>query len=57
MKYGILFIETITTLGGVIMKVIIVGKNVKVTPAIAEKVNKKLDHLTKYFLIDDNVTA
>ena len=57
MKYGILFIETITTLGGVIMKVNIVGKNVKVTPAIAEKVNKKLDHLTKYFLIDDNVTA
>ncbi|MDY3034988.1 MAG: ribosome-associated translation inhibitor RaiA [Absicoccus sp.] len=39
------------------MKVNIVGKNVKVTPAIAEKVNKKLDHLTKYFLIDDNVTA
>lgn len=57
MKYGILFIETITTLGGVIMKVNIVGKNVKVTPAIAEKVNKKLDHLTKYFLIDDNVIA
>lgn len=57
MKYGILFIETITTLGGVIMKVNIVGKNVKITPAIAEKVNKKLDHLTKYFLIDDNVTA
>ena len=57
MKYGILFIETITPLGGVIMKVNIVGKNVKVTPAIAEKVNKKLDHLTKYFLIDDNVTA
>lgn len=57
MKYGILFIETIATLGGVIMKVNIVGKNVKVTPAIAEKVNKKLDHLTKYFLIDDNVTA
>ena len=39
------------------MKVNIVGKNVKVTPAIAEKVNKKLDHLTKYFLIDYNVTA
>lgn len=57
MKYGILFVETIATLGGVIMKVNIVGKNVKVTPAIAEKVNKKLDHLTKYFLIDDNVTA
>ena len=57
MKYGILFVETIATLGGVIMKVNIVGKNVKVTPAIAEMVNKKLDHLTKYFLIDDNVTA
>lgn len=57
MKYGILFVETIATLGGVIMKVNIVGKNVKVTPAIADKVNKKLDHLTKYFLIDDNVTA
>lgn len=39
------------------MKVEITGKNVKVTPAIAEQVNKKLNRLTKYFLIDDNVTA
>lgn len=39
------------------MKVNIVGKNVKVTPGIADKINKKLDHLTKYFLIDDSVTA
>lgn len=39
------------------MKVEIIGKNVKVTPAIAEQVNKKLNRLTKYFLIDDNVTA
>lgn len=39
------------------MKVEIIEKNVKVTPAIAEQVNKKLNRLTKYFLIDDNVTA
>ena len=39
------------------MKVEIIGKNVKVTPAIAEQVNKKLNRLTKYFLIDDDVTA
>lgn len=39
------------------MKVEIIGKNVKVTPAIAEQVNKKLNRLTKYFLIDDNATA
>lgn len=39
------------------MKVNIVGKNVAVTDAIAEKINKKLNVLNKYFIIDDNDTA
>lgn len=40
-----------------IMKVQIYGKNITVTPAIAEKIEKKLNHLEKYFIIDENVIA
>ena len=32
-------------------------KNITVTPAIAEKIEKKLNHLEKYFIIDENVVA
>jgi putative sigma-54 modulation protein len=39
------------------MKVNIVGKNVKVTPGIADKITKKLNVLTKYFIIDEDDTA
>jgi putative sigma-54 modulation protein len=39
------------------MKVNIVGKNVAVTQAINDKITKKLDNLTKYFIIDDDDTA
>ena len=39
------------------MKVQIYGKNITVTPAIAEKIEKKLNHREKYFIIDENVIA
>lgn len=39
------------------MKVQIYGKNIKVTEAIADKIEKKLSHLEKYFIIDENVIA
>lgn len=39
------------------MKVQIYGKNITVTPAIAEKIEDKLNMLEKYFIIDDNVIA
>ena len=39
------------------MKVQIYGRNITVTPAIAEKIEKKLNHLEKYFIIDENVIA
>ena len=39
------------------MKVQIYGKNITVTPAIAEKIEKKLNHLEKYSIIDENVVA
>ena len=39
------------------MKVQIYSKNITVTPAIAEKIEKKLNHLEKYFIIDENVIA
>lgn len=39
------------------MKVQIYGKNITVTPAIAEKIEKKLEHLEKYFMIEDDVVA
>ncbi len=39
------------------MKVQIYGKNITVTQAIAEKIEKKLSHLEKYFIIDENVVA
>lgn len=39
------------------MKVQIYGKNITVTAAIAEKIEKKLSHLEKYFIIDENVVA
>ncbi len=39
------------------MKVKIVGKNVIVTPDISEKINKKLNVLNKYFIIDENDEA
>jgi putative sigma-54 modulation protein len=39
------------------MKVQIYGKNITVTAAIAEKIEKKLNHLEKYFIIDEHVVA
>lgn len=39
------------------MKVQIYGKNITVTPAIAERIEKKLSHLEKYFIIDETVVA
>lgn len=39
------------------MKVQIHGKNISVTPAIAEKIENKLSFLEKYFIIDENVVA
>ena len=39
------------------MKTKITGKNVAVTQAIADAVNKKLNVLGKYFIIDENDTA
>lgn len=39
------------------MKVKIVGKNISVTQAIADKITKKLQVLSKYFIIDENDTA
>ena len=39
------------------MKVQIYGKNITVTASIAEKIEKKLNHLEKYFIIDENVVA
>lgn len=39
------------------MKVQIYGKNITVTPAIAEKIEKKLNTLNKYFIIAEEDTA
>ncbi len=39
------------------MKIKIVGKNITVTEGIAEKINKKLDVLTKYFIISEDDVA
>ena len=39
------------------MNVQIYWKNITVTAAIAEKIEKKLNHLEKYFIIDENVVA
>ena len=39
------------------MKVQIYGKNISVTPAIAEKIEEKLNLLEKYFIIDETVVA
>lgn len=39
------------------MKVNIYGKNVEVTPAMQEKIEKKLSFLTKYFVIDEETVA
>ena len=39
------------------MKVQIYGKNITVTPAIAEKIEKKLNLLNKYFIIAEEDTA
>lgn len=39
------------------MKVQIYGKNISVTPAIAEKIEAKLNLLEKYFIIDESVVA
>ena len=39
------------------MKVNIYGKNITVTPALSEKIEKKLNLLEKYFMIDDSVVA
>lgn len=50
-------IITIEVEGGTYMKVQIYGKNITVTPAIAEKVESKLKVLEKYFIIDENTQA
>ncbi len=39
------------------MKVQIYGKNITVTPAIAEKIEEKLNLLEKYFIMDERVVA
>ncbi len=39
------------------MKVNIVGKNISVTEAIADKITKKLETLEKYIIIDDTDSA
>ena len=39
------------------MKVQIYGKNITVTPAIAEKIETKLNHLERYFIIDESNVA
>lgn len=39
------------------MKVQIYGKNITVTPAIAEKIENKLSLLEKYFIIDESAVA
>ena len=39
------------------MKVQIYGKNIDVTPAIAEKIEHKLNVLDKYFIVDENTEA
>lgn len=39
------------------MKVQILGKNITVTSAIAERIENKLTHLEKYFIIDEDVVA
>lgn len=39
------------------MKINIVGKNITVTEAIADKIKKKLNVLNKYFIIDGEDTA
>ncbi|MEG0313914.1 MAG: ribosome-associated translation inhibitor RaiA [Erysipelotrichaceae bacterium] len=39
------------------MKVLIYGKNLEVTEALQQKVEKKLNFLEKYFIIDENVVA
>lgn len=39
------------------MKVNIVGKNITVTEGISDKIHKKLDVLTKYFIISEDDVA
>ena len=39
------------------MKVNIVGKNITVTQGISDKIHKKLDVLTKYFIIREDDVA
>jgi putative sigma-54 modulation protein len=39
------------------MKYQIVGKNIDVTNAISNTIQKKLDHLNKFFVIKDDVTC
>ena len=39
------------------MKVNIVGKNITVTQGISDKIHKKLDVLTKYFIIGEDDVA
>lgn len=39
------------------MKVQIYGKNITVTPAIAEKIENKLSLLEKYFILDESAVA
>jgi putative sigma-54 modulation protein len=40
--------------GGIIMRFEIVGKNVTVTPAMKEKIEKKISSLSKYLIINDD---
>ncbi|MGL5978723.1 MAG: ribosome hibernation-promoting factor, HPF/YfiA family [Erysipelotrichaceae bacterium] len=39
------------------MKIQITGKNVSITPAMKEKIETKLNFLSKYLIIDDEVVA
>lgn len=43
--------------GGIVMKVIVRGKNIEITEAIENKIEKQLAKLDKYFIISDNVEA
>lgn len=43
--------------GGIVMKVIVRGKNIEITEAIESKIVKQLAKLDKYFIISDDVEA
>ena len=41
--------------GGIVMKVIVRGKNIEITEAIESKIVKQLAKLDKYFIISNDV--